>query len=145
MADYISSYSGTEIEAKLNQVKTEGELTTFVNNLIDTKITAFANNLVNTNEIQVCTINSKGLSIVVRKWLRMCTITVNNQLNVATASWEPFNPGDKLLPVGFRPAQEVYHAATNTLYVVNPNGAVYMSAPGSSGYWVQFSISYICG
>lgn len=133
MADYISSYSGTEIEAKLNQVKTEGELTTLINNTVTN------------NAIQVCTITSKGLSIVVRKWFHICTITVNNQLNVATASWEPFNPGSNLLPVGFRPAQEVYHVAPNTLYVVNPNGAVYMSNTGVVGQWIQFSISYISG
>lgn len=137
MADYISSYSGTEIEAKLNQVKTDAELTTLINNTT-------MNNIV-----QVCTINSKGLSIVVRKWLRVCTLTVNNQLNVAVDSWVPFNPSsttpseNKLLPVGFRPAQEVYHYGPNTLYVVNPNGAIYMSAPGVVGQWIQFSISYI--
>lgn len=133
MADYISSYSGTEIEAKLNQVKTDAELTTLINN------TAM------NNTVQVCTINSKGLSIVVRKWLRVCTLTVNNQLNVAVDSWVPFNPSadGKLLPVGFRPVQDVYHYGPNTLYIVNSNGAIYMSAPGIVGQWIQFSISYI--
>lgn len=137
MADYISSFSGSEIEAKLNQVKTDAELTTLINN------TAM------NNTVQVCTINSKGLSIVVRKWLRICTLTVNNQLNVAVDSWVPFNPSsttpseNKLLPTGFRPLQEVYHYGPNTLYVINPNGTIYMNAPGVVGQWIQFSITYI--
>lgn len=133
MADYISSYSGTEIETKLNQVKTDAELTTFINNIL------------NTQEVQVNTINSKGLSIVIRKYGRICTCTVNGQLSVAVDSWVPFNPStdNKLIPTGFRPAQEVYHHGPNTLYVINPNGTIYMSNAGTVGQWIQFSISYI--
>ena len=126
MADYISSYSGAEIEQKLNQVKTDTELAAFINNA----------------EVQVRTINSNGLSIVVRKWWRICTCTVNGSLSAATAAWAVFNSG-QLLPAGFRPAQEVYHYGPNTLYIINTNGEIYMSAAGGAGQWIQFSISYI--
>lgn len=131
MADYISNYTGTEIDQKLALVKNNTELATFINNTL------------NTSQVQVSSITSKGLSIVTRKYGRLCTCTVNNPLNVATTAWETFNPGDNLLPVGFRPAQEVYHYGPNTLYVINPSGAVYMSAAGISGQWIQFTISYI--
>jgi len=82
--------------------------------------------------VQVRTINSNGLSIVVRKWWRICTCTVNGSLSAATAAWAVFNSG-QLLPAGFRPAQEVYHYGPNTLYIINTNGEIYMSAAGGAG------------
>lgn len=130
MADYISSYSGTEIEAKLNQVKTDAELTAFVNNLIYN------------NTYETITKTYKGVGFGFWKYGKLGFIYVNSMSNEAVTAW---GNGFGLIPDGYIPKVHVFVPSTSGapyIYLTN-TGVIQASGAAASGTYFQGSAAYI--
>ena len=125
MADYISSYSGTQIDSLLGQIKNEGQ----IQNMIDASQTV----------TQATDVSAKGITASIWKCGKIGNVTINGQLSSALASGATLFT----LPAGYRPKVWQLIHGPNTLFVILTNGNVYSTAALASGSWVQFSSTYI--
>ena len=132
MADYISSFSGTEIEAKLNQVKTEEQLTTLAEN-------AFKN-----SAVQSTTATGNGITAYCYKYGRIAYITILSGTTTAALA-----SGDTLLtlPTAYKPIKAVemldtYNSGRPRFRVLE-GGTIAPTSALASGSGVRLSACYI--
>ena len=132
MADYISSYSGTEIEAKLNQVKTEGELTTLAEN-------AFKN-----SAVQSTTASGNGFTCYCYKYGRIAYLTIiGGSASAALAQGATI----MTIPAAYKPIQTVeavdsYNGTHPRIRVIT-DGTINTPGALASGTNIRVSFCYI--
>ncbi len=130
MADYNLSYTGAQINQKLGQVKTDAELTTFINTTMGTTAP----------ESQ--TVTYAGVSFGFWKYGKLGFIYINSFSTTAITQW---GAGLGAIPAGYVPLFHVFVPSTaNGPYIYLTNtGIIQCSADVPSGTYFQGSAAYI--
>ena len=130
MADYNLSYTGAQINQKLGQIKTDAELTTFINTTMGTTAP------------ETITVTYYGVNFGFWKYGKLGFIYINSNSTAAITAW---GAGFGAIPAGYVPLFHVFIPSTSGapyIYLTN-TGVIQSSGAAAAGTYFQGSAAYI--
>lgn len=130
MADFNLNYTGAEINQKLGLVKTDAQLTAFINSTMGTTAP------------ETVTVTYYGINFGFWKYGKLGFIYINKQSTAATTAW---GAGLGAIPTGYIPLFHVFVPSTSGapyVYLTN-TGIIQTSADAPANTYFQGSAAYI--